>query len=1203
MTDTFLAGAEFLDLTANVLSATSTKPIDDTSYLNVTLLFPDGNAATMKQLLLFNNFYIKDGATYKFRGIVIEATITGVFADTVMIRVADPSWRLRARVSLTAKIFTDNIITDLAAGKITDADYGVDPGIYGAGDTAVLIVPGSSASYTDELIDSVSASIGATEYGDQDELNDNTNESTEYRVDSNGADPLVAELVGSSANAKASVVSGRITLLTKVYIPSGSLIPTSYISIKAQYYNYDTTTWIDFDAGYTFQCDLFFTAWSGTLTFTAFISSNVFVENGTDEFKLRVVATGTDLPIGKYPKLAIWGVTTKIFTDSVYNGAAFPISSYAADGFNVTVNPITAGVDIGDTYCVGINDKLALNYVFAFLNGQGVEITPDIDAAFEDTYTAQIFQVKQVKDILAYFCEKCFAHWWFDHATGTVMIYKESSMSAAPTVRTVDESLITAEGFILNDKADGRVSKVYIAGATFQTPDGSDHTITYTYPDDSVDTVTIPAYGFPIDRNLPAITSITEAGLYAAALFEKANRDEPSVDFELLTAAGWIIGDYADLDIGGSTPANLPIVQVVTTWSPGELTTEKYRCGWQKTPPAERVSNKITELDKRVRDLESMAHGTLAVATGYILTTDQIIRIAAAVQNIGNETIAGVKSFSGSIKVDTINEYSVGVGVTIDSVLIKDGNITLANAGLLKASFIQPTGAGGYDDFVLFDKDATYQVLFYDDSEAIIGIGRTFAGFNVTQLPMYIDGVSGIVYTNNDLDVTGNIIVSGNVDGYDVSAHVEDATIHFLEGAISHANILDIGLNSHDQIDDHIDDADIHFELGDIALALDDLTDVTITASDENDFLVCDGYGIFVDKTPAEVRTILGFLDEDNMASNSETAFCSQQSIKKYVDDQVGGVGFPENLDDLLDVTITSSDENDFLICNDEGVFVDKTVAETLAILLSAPIESAITIDDDTTLTLGDSNNVIFEYQSGDAFLHLTILEHFTTDLGGYWQIRDDDDSDAILVRLDTSARTLAIGQGTDTIAITFTGTINLNGTELTSTFTELNFVSGVTSAIQTQIDSKGDGKGSLKMLGNFINGTGTAMVSDGNNFYILSTAADSFRGTVDADWKRTVGGATKYLRITTIEVYWYAANAAQIDLFQVTMTDLAGTSSTLVNDGTDRGTTGYNNFTYTVNTTLTSTYKQFSILIGYKNKTANADFRLAGCLVNYEYV
>ena len=44
------------------------------------------------------------------------------------------------------------------------------------------------------------------------------------------------------------------------------------------------------------------------------------------------------------------------------------------------------------------------------------------------------------------------------------------------------------------------------------------------------------------------------------------------------------------------------------------------------------------------------------------------------------------------------------------------------------------------------------------------------------------------------------------------------------------------------------------------------------------------------------VETPAGFKDEDDMASNSATAFCSQQSIKKYVDDHAGGGGVTEAL-------------------------------------------------------------------------------------------------------------------------------------------------------------------------------------------------------------------------------------------------------------------------------------------------------------------
>jgi len=95
-----------------------------------------------------------------------------------------------------------------------------------------------------------------------------------------------------------------------------------------------------------------------------------------------------------------------------------------------------------------------------------------------------------------------------------------------------------------------------------------------------------------------------------------------------------------------------------------------------------------------------------------------------------------------------------------------------------------------------------------------------------------------------------------------------------------------------------------------------------------SDFLVASGAGVFVKKTLAEVKTLIdiaiqhcvdvtltgpatgdvlqyndpagkwqdkqiseldAFKDEDDMASDSATAICSQQSIKKYVDDNAGG--------------------------------------------------------------------------------------------------------------------------------------------------------------------------------------------------------------------------------------------------------------------------------------------------------------------------
>jgi len=56
-----------------------------------------------------------------------------------------------------------------------------------------------------------------------------------------------------------------------------------------------------------------------------------------------------------------------------------------------------------------------------------------------------------------------------------------------------------------------------------------------------------------------------------------------------------------------------------------------------------------------------------------------------------------------------------------------------------------------------------------------------------------------------------NILNIGTNTHAQIDSHISDATIHFTEGSISHTNILDIGTNTHVQIDTHIGDTDIHF--------------------------------------------------------------------------------------------------------------------------------------------------------------------------------------------------------------------------------------------------------------------------------------------------------------------------------------------------------------------------------------------------------
>ena len=74
--------------------------------------------------------------------------------------------------------------------------------------------------------------------------------------------------------------------------------------------------------------------------------------------------------------------------------------------------------------------------------------------------------------------------------------------------------------------------------------------------------------------------------------------------------------------------------------------------------------------------------------------------------------------------------------------------------------------------------------------------------------------------------------------------------------------------------------------------------------------------------------------DEDDMAADDVNALCTQQSIKKYVDDEVAGAGGGAHAlgAGQTDVTITAQAHGDFLYF-DSSAWVDKTTPEIGAIL------------------------------------------------------------------------------------------------------------------------------------------------------------------------------------------------------------------------------------------------------------------------------
>jgi len=184
------------------------------------------------------------------------------------------------------------------------------------------------------------------------------------------------------------------------------------------------------------------------------------------------------------------------------------------------------------------------------------------------------------------------------------------------------------------------------------------------------------------------------------------------------------------------------------------------------------------------------------------------------------------------------------------------------------------------------------------------------------------------------------------------------------------------------------------------AAELNILDGVTATTAELN---ILDG----VTSTTSELNVLDGvtaFLDEDDMTSDSATALASQQSIKAYVDSQVGG---STTLSGLTDTNVTT------------------------------PADGALLFYDTATSMWID--NVV----SGD----ITIADTGVAAIGS-----------GVIVNADISASAAIDISKLNGVTSTAAELNILDG--VTATTAELNYVDGVTSNIQTQLDSKaGTGK------------------------------------------------------------------------------------------------------------------------------------------------
>jgi len=295
-----------------------------------------------------------------------------------------------------------------------------------------------------------------------------------------------------------------------------------------------------------------------------------------------------------------------------------------------------------------------------------------------------------------------------------------------------------------------------------------------------------------------------------------------------------------------------------------------------------------------VGDITGVTAGTYLTGGGTSGTVT--LNVDATTTNTASKVVARDASGDFSAGLVTVTSANIDGHVLQDSA-DRSGLLGISTAlGTWKGIQIIASGTalwsvmGDQDDFGFYDDINNDWILRYNENST---------------LELYANGSNTVDVTTSGLTVTGNISVTGTVDGRDVAA---DGTK--LDGIESGATA--------DQTQSDINALAIT-QVGTItsgtwqgtAIASAYLDSDTAHLSGAQTFTGVKTFASPVINTGVSGTAIL---DEDTMVSNSATKLATQQSIKAYVDTEVAGVvdSAPAALDTLNELAAALGDDANF---------------------------------------------------------------------------------------------------------------------------------------------------------------------------------------------------------------------------------------------------------------------------------------------------
>jgi hypothetical protein len=343
------------------------------------------------------------------------------------------------------------------------------------------------------------------------------------------------------------------------------------------------------------------------------------------------------------------------------------------------------------------------------------------------------------------------------------------------------------------------------------------------------------------------------------------------------------------------------------------------------------VNSSMTPLDGQVLTYDNV-NGWEASSTGAGVSDHLLL------SNIGTNTHEQIDTH---IADNTLYHYSKAAAANYVWGDITNLSIT---GGVLDTTEIPSNNLGTAEKITFSQlKEEVYNDVAGLPNAAVVGTQKLFADTNNTANHILVTDLATFVESAIDHTAIANI---GTNTHAQIDTHIADATLHFTEASIDHQSITGAGTNTHAQIDTHIAAANPH------STNVADLADVTVTGPVVGEILVYNAG--WENNTLAEA----GIVSTSTLTTHTSdsTIHFTEASIDHT---QITNIGTNSHAD--IDAHIASTALHSFGE-DDDGNFVGGSGAGASIVATSALDNFMLGINAGNLVTTGDQNLILGNY-------------------------------------------------------------------------------------------------------------------------------------------------------------------------------------------------------------------------------------------------